>query len=180
MNRHPFAIFLIIVTIITGILIIDGTATAGLFSKEKELIGSDGRSQITLPKGWKEYRKLHENAEIQAAHLRKESYVIILSENKKDFDEMNLEKHSKLTRTGILESLKKPTINRMPDLTISRKPALQFEISGVMNNINIVYIHTTVETKEYFHQILAWTLKSQYDDNKVILQKVITSFKEIK
>jgi hypothetical protein len=180
MSRHTVALFLIMVTIIAGILIIDSTATAGLFSKEKELIGSDGRSQIILPKGWKEYRKLHDNAEIQAAHLKKESYVIVLSENKEDFDEMTLEKHSKLTRTGILESLKKPTINRLPDLTINGRPAIQFEISGVINNIKIVYLHTTVETNEYFHQILAWTLKSKYNDNKESLQKVIKSFKEIK
>jgi hypothetical protein len=166
--------------IIACILVINDHAYAGLFSKEKELVSSDGRSQITLPKGWKEYRKLHDDAEIQAAYLSKESYVIVLSESKEDFDEMTIEKHSKLTRTGIMESLKKPTINRLPDLTVNGKPAIQYEIRGVMNNIKIVYLHTTVETKGYFHQILAWTLKSKYNDNKGNMQKIIKSFKQIK
>ncbi|MFN7140871.1 MAG: hypothetical protein ACK4UN_16165, partial [Limisphaerales bacterium] len=52
-----------------------------------------------------------------------------------------------------------------------------YEVSGAMENVNIVYLHTTVEDEDYFHQILAWTLKSRFSKHKDELRDVVSSFK---
>ncbi len=180
MRKGLKLLFVALIILFAAVIVISGEqAVAGIFSGETSLKSVNNDSQITLPKGWKEHKDLNDAADLQAAYLRKELYIIVLSESKEDFEKMTIEKHSDLTRGGIVESLTSSEEKRLPDVKINGNPAIQYEISGVIGNVKITYIHTTVETKENYHQILAWTLKSRYKKNKPELQKVIQSFKEI-
>ncbi|HSA59597.1 MAG TPA: hypothetical protein VLJ37_07930 [bacterium] len=143
------------------------------------LKSADGRIQITLPAGWKQDRALHATAELAASNRAGEMYVIVLSDNKSDYDEMSLEKNSEITRTALLEGTKSPQTSGPQRLTINGSPALQYEIQATVDNLHIVYLHTTVETAGYYHQILAWTLRSRFEKAKPVLQEVIASFREI-
>jgi hypothetical protein len=144
------------------------------------LVGSDGQSQITLLNGWVEDRELHDSAEIQASKRGSEEYVIVLSENKADFENLTIEQHSEITRGLLVESLTDPEITGPTDVTtVGSNPAVQYEIQGTIEGINVAYLHTTVETPTKYHQILAWTLPSSFERNKPELQQVIQSFKEV-
>jgi hypothetical protein len=138
----------------------------------------DGQSQVVLPSGWKEYRKLNDAAELQAAHLGKNLYIIVLTENRDDFDHITLKQHSALTREGLLKSLSSPEVMGPKKLSIQGHTAIQFEIRGQLDNTKITYLHTTVETDKNFYQILAWTSKSGFEKNSEELQQVIHSFRE--
>ncbi len=139
----------------------------------------DGQSQIVLPSGWKEYRKLNDAAELQAANLGKNLYILVLTESKDDFDQITLKQHSALTRNSLLKSLTAPEVTGPKKLTVSGYAAIQFEIRGQLDSTKICYLHTTVETAQNFHQILAWTSKSGFEKNKEELQQVVNSFREI-
>jgi hypothetical protein len=145
----------------------------------KVLKSTDGQSQIVLPSGWKEYRKLNDAAELQAANLGKNLYIVVLTENKDDFDHITLKQHSALTRDGLQKSLISPEMIGPKRLNIHGQTAIQFEIRGQLDNTKITYLHTTVETAKNFYQILAWTSKSGFQKNKEELQQVIQSFREI-
>ncbi|MBD2071559.1 hypothetical protein H6F93_29260 [Leptolyngbya sp. FACHB-671] len=144
------------------------------------LVGLDGQSQLTLLNGWVEDRELHESAEIQASKRGSEEYVIVLSENKADFENLTIEQHSEITRGLLVESLTDPEITGPTDVTtVGSNPAVQYEIQGTIEGINVAYLHTTVETPTKYHQILAWTLPSSFERNKPELQQVIQGFKEV-
>lgn len=144
------------------------------------LVGSDGQSQITLLNGWVEDRELHDSAEIQASKRGSEEYVIVLSENKADFQNLTIEQHSEITRGLLVESLTDPEVTGPTDVTtVGSNPAVQYEIRGTIEGINVAYLHTTVETPTKYHQILAWTLPSSFDRNEPELQQVIQSFREV-
>lgn len=143
------------------------------------LVGSDGVSQITLPDGWVEDRELHDSAEIQASKRADEMYVIVLSENKADFQDLTLEQHSEITRGLLLQSLTDAEVTGPTAVTsVQGNPTLQYQIRGAIDGINVVYLHTTVETPDSYHQILAWTLPSQFEANDPQLQEIIQSFRE--
>ncbi|MCI0602357.1 hypothetical protein L0156_05035 [bacterium] len=135
--------------------------------------------QVSIPSGWKEDRDLHDTAELQASNRKKELYIIVLSESKEDFQDMTLEKHSEITRGTLVKSLAQAQTSAPVTLTVGGHPALQYEIRGFINNLSVVYLHTTVETEKNLHQLLTWTLKSMYDKNKPVLQQVTESFKEV-
>lgn len=144
------------------------------------LKSNDGLSQITLFEGWREQKGLNEKAEIEASNPITNNFIIVLSESKLDFNHMTLDKHSEATRSILLEAIKDPKVEGPFPLKINGYPAVQYKITGAVDDLNPVYLHTTVETPKNFHQVLAWTLVSKFEKNKVELQKVIASFKEIK
>ncbi len=147
--------------------------------KNSKIIRSvEGCCQIQVPGSWKEDKELNEQANLQASNRAKELYIIVISEPKVDFQDMTLDSHSKLTRTEFIKSIKTPEVTGPAAVTVDNNPGVQYEISGAVNNVKIVALHTTVETDEHFHQILAWTIKSRVEKNKPILQNVIQSFKE--
>jgi hypothetical protein len=141
------------------------------------LVSTDGISQITLPPGWDEQKELNDTAVIQAADPQAERYVIVITDSKEDFEQMNVEKHSEITRTNLMKSLSNPSADGPVRLTINDCPAVQYEVRGAIDNLNIIYIHTTIETTGHYHQVLAWTLRSKIDKNREPLQQVVKSFR---
>ncbi len=143
------------------------------------LVSSDGQSQVTLPEGWLSDRELHESAEIQASQRGQEMYLIVLSENKEDFQDLTLEQHSEITRQLLVESLSDSQVTGPSEVTeIGEKPAIQYEIRGSVEGVNVAYLHTTVETADRYHQILAWTLPSNFSRSEAQLQAIVQSFRE--
>lgn len=142
------------------------------------LTTKDGQGKVNLPKGWSKDQELNDEADLQASNRSEEMYMIVLTESKKDFRNITLAKHSELTRGTLLKSLTSPKVEGPTQLTINNYPAVQYEIHGGIDNINAAYLHTTVETENNFHQILVWTLESQFSKNRDELQQVTQSFQE--
>jgi hypothetical protein len=154
------------------------TATNPAPIEGKVIQSTDGKSQVVVPEGWATQTDLNDAANLQIADVANENYLIVISEPKADFDNISIEKHSEITRGFILNSIEGDQVSAPVNLTINGHPALQYEITGTIDNINVVYYHTTVETGSNFHQILAWTLPSKLDANKPVLESVINSFQE--
>jgi hypothetical protein len=48
---------------------------------------------------------------------------------------------------------------------------LQDELSGTEKGTNVVFLHTTVDEGDHFEQILAWTLKSRWQQQNEQLRE---------
>lgn len=182
MRKRCAVSLLVPVALVVLIVLGSGSFDHTVFAQTLETVikSNDGLSQISVPPGWKQQTKLNEIANLQAAYPVQEMYVIGITEPKADFAEMTLDKYSELTRNSLINSLTSPQIDKMPKLTVGGKPAVQYKIRGTIKNMNIVYLHTAIETEKHYHYLLAWTLKSRYEKNEPVLQRVIGSFKEIK
>lgn len=143
----------------------------------REIVSADGNARLVVPKDWSELRDLNDAAELQGGNRSKEQYVMVLSENKVDFDNMTLQRHHQLTRDALMRKMKNPTAGEPVEITINGRPALQEEIGGTQERTNIVFLHTTVEEEHSFHQILAWTSKARWDEQKDKLHEVTRSFR---
>jgi len=144
------------------------------------VLSSDGAFQVTVPGSWTKRSDLHDEAELQVANPQQECYVVVLSEPKSDFQsDLTYHKHSDLTRQMIMESLKNGKETAGPkEIEINGLKAVQYEIRGVVDNLEVVYLHTTIDGKTRFHQVLAWTLPSKLTANRPVLESVINSFRE--
>lgn len=143
------------------------------------MTSTDGRSQLTVPTDWSSRTDLNDVAILQAANLAKEQYVIVIDDNKADFTNATLNDHSQITSQLIVDGLTSPQITQPVPVTINGYAALQREIHGSFDNINVVYLHTSIETPTRFYQVLTWTLKSKYAENRSIFEQVTQSFQEI-
>jgi bifunctional DNA-binding transcriptional regulator/antitoxin component of YhaV-PrlF toxin-antitoxin module len=143
------------------------------------LTSPDGRFQLTIPGGWRKDTELNEKAEISASNRAREMYVVVLSESKRDFaSDMTLEKFTELSRNAMMGNVRGAQATAPTPTSVSGHPAMQYELRGTVENVNIAYLNTTVETPGDYHQIIAWTLPSRFNDNQATLREVTQSFKE--
>lgn len=144
------------------------------------ITSTDGQSQVTVPTGWSAQHELHESAELQAGDPAHSLYIIVLTDPKSNYSGMTLEEHAQSTLQVLTKNMSSTETKGPTRLTINGYPALQYELGGVMKNVKVAYLHTTVETPKNFQQIIAWTLQSQWGKNQKLLRDVVQTFKEVR
>ncbi len=144
--------------------------------ERKEIVSSDGRIKVTVPGNWVKLPGLNKAAALQVGYKDKEMYLIVLSQAKSDFQNLPLENHHQITRDRMLQKMKNASATEPVRLTIDGHPAMQDELSGTEHGTNVVFLHTTVDDDDHFQQILAWTLKSRWQQRKELLREITGSF----
>lgn len=159
-----------------------GVAVSGWQGQDAEptvITSTDGQSQLTVPASWSVQEDLHDDAELEVANLLQEQYVIVLTENKSDFVDTDLDSYSDLVAESVVEAAGAEDIGDATELTINGNAAQQYEVHGTVDNLKVVYWLTTVEGEQNFYQVLAWTLESKAEANEPVFQEVVQSFKEV-
>ncbi len=133
---------------------------------------------IEVPNTWI-YIELHDEADLEIGNESNSQYLVVLSENKKDFHNMDLETYSENAIGGVLSSLQDSTIIGPIDTSISNIDFQKYYLSGSYDNININYTFVNIESKTHYHQFMMWSIKSQYKKTKDLFEKIVNSFKYI-
>lgn len=140
---------------------------------------SDGRSQITMPEEWLQQRGLHDNAEIQIGSRLLNQYLIVVTEAKGATPGLGFEDFVRITQDDLLEPLVDAQAGKPYDLTIGGLRARQFEVRGSYGNTPVAYLHTAVEGREAFFQIVAWCRPADYGRLQARLKSIVDTFREI-
>jgi hypothetical protein len=149
-----------------------------LSTGRKEIV--DGKIKVTVPGTWTKMPELNKQATLQVGYESKGMYLIVITDAKAEVDDLTLEKHHQLTRDRMLRKMKNASATEPVPLTIDGHPALQDELRGTENNTNVVFLHTTVDDGDHFQQILAWTLKSRWEQQNQSLREIIGTFRSEK
>lgn len=148
--------------------------------ERKEISSEDGNIKATVSGMWVKMPELNKEATLQVGYKRKEMYLIVLSEAKSDSQNLTLENHHQITRDRMLQKMKNASASEPVRLTIDGHPAMQDELSGTENGINVVFLHTTMDDGDHFQQILAWTLKSRWEQQNELLREITRTFRSEK
>jgi len=149
----------------------------------QKLKSSDGTLELTVPATWTDdnapSRRLNDQAVLQASNRVGELYVIVLTEEKADLNDMDLKKFSEITRGSQLQSMKNATEEGPKERTINGMPAIEYVLKGTVDKANVVMKHVSVDGAKRYHQMLVWTLKSKWDAENKNLDAVVESLKEL-
>ena len=144
------------------------------------LTSAENIFQVTVPGNWQQRTDLNQNAELQAANLIGELYVMIIRSDKRDYGKsVNLDSVVKASQDNLKAAAKNPFFTEPVAVRINGYDAKQFEAGGEIQNLNIKYLYAIVETPGNYYQIITWTTNSRFEKNKGVLSEVINSFKEI-
>jgi Domain of unknown function (DUF4190) len=168
------------IPLLVGMIQSDRERLHRLATERKEIASADGRMKVIVPGPWTKLPQLNKQASLQVGDKRKEMYLIVITEAKADPDDFNVEKQHQLTRDRMLQKMKNASATEPVPLTINGHPALQDELSGTENGTNVVFLHTTVDDGDHFQQILAWTLKSRWQQENEQLREITRSFRSEK
>ncbi|MEM9482354.1 MAG: hypothetical protein AAGA83_01535 [Cyanobacteria bacterium P01_F01_bin.116] len=134
--------------------------------------------ELTLPDGWVNVQDLRPDADLYVADQDRTMYVLVLSDPKRsEVGAFSLADNS----DQYLSFLNRGLTQEQPEVattmtTLNGLNALQYEVRGRVDNVPIVYLHTTVEGKTDYYQVVAWTTAEKYGTTKGELQTVVQSF----
>ena len=180
--KRPSKVFtaLVLLLAVGFILFVSVYAFMYFFSESRKIVRStDEQVQITVPASWIKQPKLHSDAILAVTDSSKELYLIVLSENKSDFPDLNLNKYAQKTKDNLISNLKSPYTSVRRNLVVHNNKAIQYELRGLSDGIEVAYLHTSVEHRQNYYQILAWTLHSKFSDKKEHFQEIIQSFQAV-
>lgn len=137
-----------------------------------------GYAQITLLPRWRCADALNDQAGLQATDPLRQRFVVVISESREDFESsVDLSDHAARTLTQLSDSLRVIAINGPREIEVGGFKALQFEVEGFHNGIRLVYLHTTIEGRRAFHQVLAWAPRSRFD--RQVFERLLAGFEEL-
>jgi hypothetical protein len=140
--------------------------------------GELGLAAIKLPVRWRAAASLNDQAAIQATDPFRQRFAVVISEPREDFDvTVDLSDHAGRTLTQLADSLRLVAINGPSERTVQGCRALQFEVEGYHQGVRLVYLHTTIEGRRAFHQVLAWSTRSSYD--RKLFDEIVDGFEEL-
>jgi thiol-disulfide isomerase/thioredoxin len=143
------------------------------------LVAVDGQSQLSVPGAWRSVTDLHQEAQLQASNERQEQYVMVFTTAKTTLEGMALAEYAEFVVADVEAALGAPEVSAPRTLTLDGRPAIQYQIAGELDDLDIVYLTTFVDGTHNYYEIFAWTLASQAQQNLPVLEEVSASFQEI-
>jgi hypothetical protein len=147
-----------------------------LETERKEIASDDGKIKVTAPSTWAKLPELDKQATLQVGDKSKQIYLIVVTASKADLENITLEKYHDATRDRMFQKMKNASATEPVPLMIDGHPSMQDEISGTEKGTNVVFLHTMIDDGEQFQQILAWTLKSRWQQQNELLREITRSF----
>lgn len=138
-----------------------------------QTISVDSLYSLDVPKYMKEMGSLHPEASLQYANIYKETYTVVLHENKEDFIEIFKELEAYDSRLSTIENyviVQKKMFNESLEglkiqdyglININSYPARQVKMLGVVDGIKAQYIVAFIEGTENIFMLMNWTVKDR-------------------
>ncbi|WP_299116973.1 hypothetical protein [uncultured Winogradskyella sp.] len=151
----------------------------------------DSLYQLDVPKYMKDMPSLHPEASLEYANIYKETYSVVIHEDKqyfidvfKEIDEYNdslsvLENYTIVQKKSLKESLIKTRIQDYGLSEINGIPARQIKVFGTVEGIDAFYIIAFVEGKDNLYMIMNWTLENRKDKYENAFEYINGTFKII-
>jgi hypothetical protein len=127
------------------------------------------------------FESLNPLANLKVGDTVADVYLIVVSEKKSDVqgDSHTLPKYSQNTRTRLTETMSAVRQNGPWWVSVGKHRAIRYEIYGTsQDGMNVAYLHTIVETPEYFHQVVGWAQADNYQRNLGKIRQVADSLRE--
>ncbi len=145
---------------------------------DRLVTSTDGAVQIKLPLHWRLLKNLNTAAQLQAGNMAREEYLMVFNEMKSDFDG-TLEEYSKIISGNLEKGLSGAIVTGPEKVTVNGLNGLQYKVMGSVNNVNIAYLLTTMESANGFHQVNEWTLQSKEAAAFPLFKEVLQSFQPV-
>ncbi len=163
------------IVVVVQKVVAEAKTTRDAADKKKLMASNDGSFSIEVPGNWKSMPELNEDAQIAVGNSIRDVYAMIIPNPRSDY-EGSFKEFDELVLEVLLSSLEKTHVSPAENLTIQGHPARRRRVEGTIEKTRVVYYLVTLETKDTYYQIMAWTMPSREMTMKPMLDEVINSF----
>ncbi len=189
---------LVLLSLISCKEIISETLKSASNSSVENLSDSDFKQisvehiyKLSIPNYMKEMKSLNDEASLQYANIYKETYTVVIHENKQDFvnyfkelneydDEISVIENYSQAQTKFFEA--NVDINKTDTYGLTKingYNARQIKMKGKTEGQDIGYIVGYIEGKEHLYMVMNWTLVDRLNKYENTFESVNNSFKLI-
>ena len=145
------------------------------------VVSEDSELQLQVPATWDDLKgDLNPAASIEVGNKFEETYAMVIEDSREDFaDPPSLEDFAQGQLRFFTRRLESPSLSEGVSVADYDQPAVRHELSATVDNLNVMYTITFIETDQRFVQIFAWTLTSEWEENRGTLQRVSNSLQEL-
>ena len=181
-----------LITITSCKKIIDSAGNFGgedvVKTEDLNIISVADKYTMAVPEYMTELKSLNDDASFQYANIYKETYTIVINENKQDFidafkeieiynDSLSpLDNYSDYQIKSTKESMDNGEYKKL-NTKIRNLDSNQYEVYGKTEGIDVNYLVSFVESDEDVYMIMSWTLKNRYKKYKNTFKLIQNSFK---
>tara|TARA_R110002126_G_scaffold291189_5_gene450867 strand:+ start:13600 stop:14184 length:585 start_codon:yes stop_codon:yes gene_type:complete len=156
--------------------------------EDLKIISVADKYTMAVPEYMTELKSLNDDASFQYANIYKETYTIVINENKQDFidafkeieiynDSLSpLDNYSDYQIKSTKESMDNGEYKKL-NTKIRNLDSNQYEVSGKTEGIDVNYFVSFIESDEDVYMIMSWTLKNRYKKYKNTFKLIQNSFK---
>jgi Tfp pilus assembly major pilin PilA len=140
----------------------------------------DGLTRIRLPSNWKQLPELTETGSVEYGNAHREQYALVISEPKADFSStVDLPAYNEIVMNqNYQDKLTGLNLEFMGQVSFNGLKGFKYIVRGGVDNIRVVYLHTVLEGKDHFHQVMFWTLPTRWADSAEVYEAALTTFAE--
>lgn len=143
-------------------------------SPTQPVAAEDGSVRMSIPASWSVVTGLNDIASIQVANTAEDVYGMVISETAEDFADFPA--YSKLAFESFTENIESPRITGPDTLVIGGRPALQYDISGVISGLRIAYLYTLADAGDTYSQVVLWSTQSKSKQYRSVFQAIANTF----
>jgi hypothetical protein len=168
--------------------VVDSVATTSNQRVERNLRGEsivskESAVRLRLPRGWEPVpgNALHPAAELQAYHVAREIYLIVLGEdqaNVRNSGDLNQQAQAylQILQGGLSQVFSQATATDVA--SVNGLNAVQYSLSGEVFGTQATYLHTTVAMNDRYYQVVAWTPSERFSENREEMQAIIQEVRQ--
>ncbi|MGQ0680046.1 MAG: hypothetical protein ACT4OM_10420 [Actinomycetota bacterium] len=148
--------------------------------EEKTLISANGAFEMNIPGSWRQVSNLNDVAVLQAANRSDEAYAVFIVDPKAPFEGTPLASFAATEVERLQESLDEPRVGQPETLSVGGSSAVQYQVDGKADGVDVIYLYTFVETDDNFLKVAAWSLQDRFEDNEQTLKQVTLGVRQIR
>jgi hypothetical protein len=147
---------------------------------------------LKLPKYMKAATNLHDDASLQYQNVFKETYTIVIDENKQGIIDLLIENdlydstqsilanYASFQKNATSEALEIKSETELKKIIVNDLAAQQWEVNGKVEDVpqEVGYVITYVEGKDNLYMLMSWTLGSRKEKYRDTFLAIAESFTE--
>lgn len=168
--------------------------TEALETDDFNTVPIGGLYEIDVPKYMKVATDLNFEASLQYQNAYKETYIVIIDEDKQDFVDVFrqmgaydesisvVENYGKVQAQSFIDAASTVNYRSSPgSMIINNMPAQQVEFHGRVPEVphDIGYLLTFVEGNDDLYMIMTWTMQDDMDKYRPTFEHMANSFREL-
>ncbi len=145
------------------------------------VLSKNGHVQVMLPDGWEIANLRPGTNKVSGKCTEKNGYFLVIAEAKGDLaKDRTVEDYAAtiLKIEGKNAKLKNRSLSGAKKLTVHGYPAVQYELTGTLDNLNLAYVKTFVALPTQFCQVMCWTTFSRLEECRGDFTVVTESIEE--